>query len=80
MHNAILADTPNQLNRINQLRLLTQMITKEPVLDASKLFKQINFETEEIRKTTSYRNCLSELYEQTMNEFWEKMQSLGLAN
>lgn len=78
LHNEILADTPNQLNRINQLRLLIQMITTWPMSDSTLIFKQIVSESEEIRKTTSYRNCLSEIYEQTMSDFWQKMQLLGL--
>ena len=28
--------------------------------------------------TFSYRNCLSEIYEQTMQAFWQKMKMLGL--
>ncbi len=31
-----------------------------------------------IRTTTSYRNCLSEVYEQTMQTFWQKIKLLGL--
>lgn len=78
LHNAIIADTPNQLNRINQLQLICVMITSLPTIDTKASFKQIVFETDEIRKTNSYRNCFAEFYEQTMANFWQKMQFLGL--
>lgn len=78
LHNAIIADTPNQLNRINQLQLVCVMITSLPTIDTNASFKQIVYESDEIRKTDSYKNCFADFYEQTMANFWQKMQSWGL--
>ena len=75
---AILSGTPNQLNRINKLNLITQCITAPPVADFQMLVQQIKSDSDRIRATTSYRNCLSEAYEQTMQAFWQKMKMLGL--
>ena len=78
LHYAILADQKNQLNRVNQLQTIVQLITTRPVVNYTSLAQQINADMEGIRKTTSYRNCLSEVYEQTMQAFWQKMKMLGL--
>ena len=78
LHHAILANQKNQLNRVNQLQTIVQLITTRPVANFSSLAQQIKTDTEGIRKTTSYRNCLSEIYEQTMQAFWQKMKMLGL--
>ena len=78
LHYAILANQKNQLNRVNQLQAVIQLITTRPVVNFASLVQQINTDTEGIRKTVSYRNCLSELYEQTMQKFWQKMKMLGL--
>ena len=78
LHHAILANQKNQLNRVNQLQSIVQLITAKPVVYFSSLAHQINADMEGIRKTTSYRNCLSEVYEQTMQAFWQKMRMLGL--
>ena len=78
LHHAILANQKNQLNRVNQLQPIVQLITTRPVVNFSSLAQQINADMEGIRKTTSYRNCLSEIYEQTMQAFWQKMKMLGL--
>lgn len=78
LHYAILADQKNQLNRVNQLQTIVQLITTRPVVNYTSLAQQINADMEGIRKTTSYRNCLSEIYEQTMKAFWQKMKMLGL--
>ena len=78
LHHAILANQRNQLNRVNQLQTIVQLITTRPVVNFSSLAQQINADMEGIRKTTSYRNCLSEIYEQTMQAFWQKMKMLGL--
>lgn len=78
LHHAILANQKNQLNRVNQLQSIVQLITTRPVVNFSSLAQQINADMEGIRKTTSYRNCLSEVYEQTMQAFWQKMRMLGL--
>ena len=78
LHHAILANQKNQLNRVNQLQSIVQLITTRPVVNFSSLAQQINADMEGIRKTTSYRNCLSEIYEQTMQAFWQKMKMLGL--
>lgn len=78
LHYAILADQKNQLNRVNQLQTIVQLITTRPVVNYTSLAQQINADMEGIRKTTSYRNCLSDIYEQTMQAFWQKMKMLGL--
>lgn len=75
---AILAETPNQLNRIQQLQSILQLITSRPVLDFAALARQIAADSDKIRQTVSYRNCLSGIYDQTMQLFWEKMNSFGL--
>ena len=78
LHHAILANQKNQLNRVNQLQTIVQLITTRPAVNFSSLAQQIKTDMEGIRNTTSYRNCLSEIYEQTMQAFWQKMQMLGL--
>lgn len=78
LHYAILADQKNQLNRVNQLQTIVQLIATRPIVNFSLLAQQINADMEGIRKTMSYRNCLSEVYEQTMQAFWQKMKMLGL--
>ena len=78
LHHAILANQKNQLNRVNQLQSIVQLITTKPFVNFSSLAQQINADMEGIRKTTSYRNCLSEIYEQTMQAFWQKMRMLRL--
>jgi len=78
LHYAILADQKNQLNRVNQLQTIVQLITTRPVVNYTSLAQQINADMEGIRKTTSYRNCLSDIYEQTMQAFLLKMKMLGL--
>ena len=75
---AILSGTPNQLNRINKLNLITQCIIAPPIADFQMLVQQIKSDSDRIRATTSYRNCLSEVYEQTMQTFWQKIKLLGL--
>ena len=78
LHYAILANQKNQLNRVNQLQSIVQLITTKPIVNFLLLEQQINADMDGIRKTTSYRNCLSEIYEQTMQAFWQKMKMLGL--
>lgn len=75
---AIFADTPNQVSRIQRLQSILELITSKPVIDFTVLARQITADSDKIRQTTSYRNCLSGIYEQTMRLFWEKMKSLGL--
>ena len=75
---AILSGTPNQLNRINKLSQITQSIIAPPIADFKMLARQIKSDSDRIRTTTSYRNCLSEVYEQTMQTFWQKIKLLGL--
>ena len=78
LYYAILADQNKQLNRVNQLQAIVQLITTRPDVNYTSLAQQINADMEGIRKTTSYRNCLSEVYEQTMQAFWQKIKLLGL--
>ena len=74
---AILSGTPNQLNRINKLSQITQCIIAPPIADFKMLARQIKSDSDRIRTTTSYRNCLSEVYELTMQTFWQKIKLLG---
>ena len=76
---AILSERPNQMNHLNQMNLILSLITTQPVINFTSLAQQIKEDANKIRKTTSYRNCLSEIYEQTMQEFWQRMKMLGLA-
>lgn len=76
---AILSERPNQMNHLNQMNLILSLITTQPVINFTSLAQQIKEDANRIRKTTSYRNCLSEMYEQTMQEFWQRMKMLGLA-
>ena len=76
---AILSERPNQMNHLNQMNLILSLISTRSVTNFTSLAQQIKDDTERIRKTTSYRNCLSEIYEQTMQLFWEKMKNLGIA-
>lgn len=76
---AILSERPNQMNHLNQMNLILSLITTQPVINFTSLAQQIKEDANRIRKTTSYRNCLSEMYEQTMQEFWQRMKLLGLA-
>lgn len=78
LHYAILADQKNQLNRVNQLQSIVQLITTRPIVNFSLLEQQINADMSGIIKTASYRNCLSEIYEQTMQAFWQKLKMLGM--
>jgi hypothetical protein len=75
---SILSGTPNQLSRINQLNQISQCITAPPIANYKMLVQQIKSDSNRIRATTSYRNCLSEVYEQTMQAFWQKIKLLGL--
>ena len=75
---SILSGTPNPLNRINKLSQITQCIISPPIADFKMLAIQIKSDSDRIRTTTSYRNCLSEVYEQTMLTFWQKIKLLGL--
>jgi len=79
LYYAILSERPNQMNYLNQMNLILSLISKQSVINFTSLAQQIKGDTDRIRKTTSYRNCLSEIYEQTMQEFWQRMKMLGLA-
>ena len=78
LYYAILSERPNQMNHLNQMNLILSLITTRSVINFTSLAQQIKADTDRIRKTTSYRNCLSEIYEQTMQEFWQRMKILGL--
>lgn len=75
---AIKAEQTGQLERVNQLRSIIQVITSRPVVDFAIIAQQIKQDTEDIRKTESYEKCLKPAYEQTIEEFWQKMSLLGL--
>ena len=77
---AIKADQAAQLDRINQLRNIIKLINSKPIVDFSIISNHIKIESEDIRRTDSYIKCLSSAYEQTLQEFWQKMHLLGLAN
>lgn len=75
---AILANTPDQLNRLNQLQPIISLITTKPTANFASLAQQINNDSYRIRQSMSYRNCFSGYYEQIMKDFWEKINSLDL--
>ena len=75
---AILANTPDQLNRLNQLQPIISLITTKPTANFASLAQQINNDSYRIRQSISYRNCFSGYYEQIMKNFWEKINSLDL--
>lgn len=75
---AILADTPDQLTRLNQLQLILSLIATKPIADFATLAQQINSDSDKIRQSTSYRNCFSSYYEQIIRDFWKKIHNLGL--
>lgn len=75
---AILADQPDQIKRVMNLNNIVPMISRGPVVNFDTLKQQLVFESNEIRKTISYRNCLSSAYENTMSAFWTKMQALNI--
>ena len=79
LYYAILSERPNQMNYLNQMNLILSLISTQSVINFTSLAQQIKEDANRIRKTTSYRNCLSEIYEQTMQEFWQRMKMLGLA-
>lgn len=79
LHHAILAGSSGLLNRVFQLQWLIIVISSKPAIDLSVYFNQIVFESNEIRKSEPYRSCLSESYEKTMRDFWERMGFLGLS-
>lgn len=78
LYYAILSERPNQMNYLNHMNLILSLISKRSVINFTSLAQQLKGDTDRIRKTTSYRNCLSEIYEQTMQLFWEKMENLGI--
>lgn len=78
LHQAIMAGQPNLKNKVKGLQLLNQAIAAPPLVDFSLINKQIDAETQLIRKTDAYKQYLSEEYEQTMQVFWQKMKSFGL--
>ena len=77
---AIRANLPNQMNRMKQISDIVKQISERPTVSYAKLKQQIVLDTEMIRKTASYQNCLGEEYETVMMEFWAKMKQIGLEN
>lgn len=78
LHQAIMAGQTNLQNRIKGLQLLNQFIVAPPTADFSLIKTQIETETQLIRNTEVYKQCLSMEYEQTMQVFWQKMKVMGL--
>ena len=78
LYYAILSERPNQMNYLNQMNLILSLISKQSVINFTSLAQQIKGDTDRIRKTTSYRNCLSEVYERTMQAFLLLFKMLGL--
>lgn len=76
---AILADQQNQINRIMQMNNLIKLINKPPVVNFEILKSQFIVESNKIRETVSYRNCLSSAYENTIVAFNTKLQQFGLS-
>lgn len=77
LHQAIMAGQTNLQNRIKGLQLLNQFIVAPPTADFSLIKTQIETETQLIRNTEVYKQCLSMEYEQTMQVFWQKMKVMG---
>lgn len=75
---AILANTPDQQNRLNQLQPIISLITTKLTANFASLAQQINNDSYRIRQSISYRNCFSGYYEQILKNFWEKINSLDL--
>jgi len=75
---AIMADQPNLHNRIEQLGLVCKQIVNPPIVDFSSLRKQLDLDSQYIKKSEAYRKYLSTSYEQIMGCFWDKMHSFGL--
>lgn len=78
LYYAIMGGTPNQLNYIKQMKLALSQITTRPLIPFDGLLGIIIEYSDKIKQTESYRNCLSEIYDETMKEFWMKMRSFGL--
>ena len=76
---SILSDQPNQSNSINQMQLTIPYITVKNLKNVETFKLQIISDTDKIRKTISYRNCLSVIYHKTMADFWHKMRELGVS-
>ena len=76
---SILSDQPNQSNSINQMQLTIPYITAKNLKNVETFKLQIVSDTDKIRKTISYRNCLSVIYDKTMADFWHKMRELGIS-
>lgn len=75
---AILADQPDQIKRVINLNTIVPMISRGSIVNFDTIKQQLVFECNEIRKTVSYRNCLSSAYENTISAFWTKMQVLNI--
>jgi len=80
LYYAILADQPDQINYVMNLKGIIALISKTPVVNFETIKPQLISECNAIRKTVSYRNCLSSVYESTMSSFWAKMKQLGYSD
>lgn len=76
---AILSDQPNQINGIMQMNNIIILINKPPVVNFETLKSQFIVESNKIRETVSYRNCLSSAYENTIAAFNTKILPFGLS-
>lgn len=74
---AIAADQSNQTGRLKQLYNILQLHWNYPVMDYKVGISEINEYIEKIRNTQSYRNCLSNEYDEIIKLFWIKIHSLG---
>ncbi|MBQ6184912.1 MAG: hypothetical protein IJK48_03500 [Bacteroidales bacterium] len=77
-HQAILAGQPGLDGRINQLKLICELIANPPIVNFLVLKKQLDAESQLIRNTEEYKKYLSVQYEQVMTLFWQKMRNMGL--
>lgn len=61
------------------MQLTIPYITVKNLKNVETFKLQIVSDTDKIRKTISYRNCLSVIYDKTMADFWHKMRELGIS-
>lgn len=77
---AILADQPKQMGYINQLNNILLLQWRMPITNIADGLKQIELDSINIRNTTSYRNCFSQDYESVINQFNQKIKSIGIVS
>lgn len=77
LYYAITADQFNQTGRLKQLYNILQLHWSYPVIDYKAGISEVNEYIEKIRSTQSYRNYLSNEYDEIIKLFWIKIHALG---